>query len=60
MDPVTAALNFGTALLTYATEVRRDMDPALRAKLDGWVMTDLEAIRKFIKFDQIAKNDKPA
>lgn len=45
MDPVTAALTFGAALLNYATEVRRDMAPDLKAKLDAWVMADLEKIR---------------
>jgi hypothetical protein len=49
MDPLTAALNFGAALLTYATEVRRDMDPELKKKLDGWVIEDLGKLREAIQ-----------
>ncbi len=51
MDPLTAALTFGAALLNYATEVRRDMAPELKAKLDSWVMADLEKLRGLIQLE---------
>lgn len=52
MDPVTALAYFGAALLNYAAEVRRDMDPELRKQLDAWVMADLAAIRKTLKLPE--------
>lgn len=51
MDPITAIANFGIALLNYAAEVRRDMKPELRDKLDAWVMADLESIRKALHLE---------
>jgi hypothetical protein len=52
MDPLTACASVITALLNYATEVRRTMAPEARDKFDQMVLEDLAFWRRAFGLDK--------
>ena len=52
MDPITAYLNFATALLNFFTEALDGASPEQKRQMVQWYIEDVSFWRALLKFDR--------